>query len=420
MKIRKPRIICVGHGGIDLEAILSGILAQNNTIDLTPYLVAEAENGDYYLGKIYEGVKNGKVKLTLDGNKKNFSFFQSFKSRVELDLYLANKKIDRQQITELKAELSVGQGALNSAYDMTVFNRSFNKLEIYLATDFDDSRIRKKLPKELRKRYRGSAEKGKVITNLTISGFNEKLTFRAPSQQYNPYKNNRNKVLEDMAGNDGVFINGVKNEGYTAMVCRRIRKQKVKHVYISPTDSMVSSLNLGVKNLLEESEVYVAQISEMEKLLSLLKGEEVKISRGNSGKLKEAMLEVRSMMKNKKKNARVYVTDNVEGSYVLDENDRLYYHKVIPAKVENTSGCGDAFASVVVYLEHLRNLGKRNYLTEDILKYASVAGQIKAGEKYPYSNKITVNEINKFLNKNPEADYVKNFTPRYERTRRIC
>jgi len=127
------------------------------------------------------------------------------------------------------------------------------------------------------------------------------------------------------------------------------------------------------------------------------------------------------MMKNEGKNARVYVTDNERGSYVLDSKDNLYYHPIIKGiPVVNTNGCGDGFAAVATYLQLLRTTTRQDYSSSDILFHASIAGQIKAGLPTACGEDMaTLQKIDDFYNAYPQSRSVTKLTPKYKKVRRV-
>ena len=416
------KLVSAGHGGIDLEGRLEGIPESKSTIELNPYILAECGER-YYLGKIALTGKdkevNCKARLVLDESKKDFSEFHAFDDKSSLDDYLTQTGITEKDVTRVATEVALGQGALNAAFGMAVFGRSFSKtpIDVYLATIFESKAVKKKLPKEFKSngRYKGAGD-GQIITNVNIKGFSHRLTLRAPAEEYDDF-DNRNSVLENLTKKDGILIDSVKDKGYAARLYRTVKAAK-PHAYISATDSMLKSLGTDrVKKLLGECEVYIAQIKEMENLLNY-KGE---ITRNNPGELMDAMMKVRSMMKDKGENARVYVTDNERGSYVLDSKDKLYYHPIISGTpVVNTNGCGDGFAAVATYLQLLRTVTRQEYSSADILFYASMAGQLKAGLPTACGEGMaTLQGIDDFCNAYPQSRSVTKLTPKYQRAKKV-
>ena len=421
------KLVSAGHGGIDLEGRLTKSVEFNGTVDLDPHVIAECD-GKYYLGmiktpnadpKAKDRPVNGKMRLTLDGTKKDFGEFRIFDSIAALDAYLKQHAIDKRNTTEVDTKLALGQGALNAAYGMAILSRDFAKrgIDVHLATVFDDERIRERLPPELRRegRYKGT-EKGRIITNVNISGLTEKLTFRAPSDKWDGF-DNHNPVLDALSQEDVLLINSVKDEHLSRLLYRILREKRPTG-YICATDSMVKSLGVkAVRKLAEQCEVYSAKIGEMGMLL------EREVKAGNPLELRDAMLEVQAMMKpSQKRKPRIYLTDDANGAYVLDEKGELWYHPVAKGvPVENASGCGDAFLAVLSYFELLRAIGDKRYTTKEILIYAGIAGQIKAGLKTACGDGMANRQrINDFYGTYPDAQHVIKITPEGKTGRRLA
>ena len=386
----RPKLVGIGHGGFDLEAIIRNvennhIKINNNTIEFPRYVCVSC-GGKNYFGEIDAELIDGKVILDLSkGKKKDLKEFDGkYLHQIDnIDEFMREREISG-YVLQINADMYLGQGALNAITQSCVFGREVheNKINFFLTCLCKDEEIRRKLPEQLRKNYDGVSE-GEVLKNINLTLALEGTEITLRSKLKNHKGNYASKNLENLTENDVVFLDSVKDVNYFNYVVSIIGKTKeingeMPHVYFFPTDSMIKVFEEKdqkdkLLNFLEECEVYCSKVDELASLV----GREIDVE--NVDSLYEAMREVQSKMK---KGARVYVTNNSKGSYVLDENWNLLYHPVAKNDLPKyPNGCGDAFAGVVACLELMasnRKFNEFNGTTKNILRTASIAGQINA------------------------------------------
>jgi hypothetical protein len=441
----KPRLITVGGAGLDLElediVKKSGVKLEGDRVSLPQYVLVN-DKRSYHLGQIDAPSESGLVQIDLDGSKKDFKTRRTFKNQEEVLEHL-NGLFSQEYVTlddaieglqgrvlVGNAEANLGQGALNAAYAAAIFRQGVRKnlqLDIAIVSLYGNATVENEL-KELGIENCVVSEKDGVPINVNRH-LTQKLTLRSPEPPYLGEEIRKGHILDNLHKEDAIFIDSVKDGAYAALLLEKLAAAKSRnelpHVYISVTDSMFKKLDTGVINrLLSYSEVYIARLEELE----LLSGIKVKQEKDNEGnvtvslyeKLHEAMHITRDRMKQDgnggKLKPRIYVTNDAGGAYVHDREHKICYHPVaklsdpLGDKVVNTSGCGDAFAAVAVYLELLRTNDLINTKTNQILGYASIAGQINAHLPTTCGDEMAnPSRINEFLVENPEVREIRQY-----------
>jgi len=415
------RIIDFGNGGIDLEATIKENMRDKR---VPPVFAAESieDNGEslFYFGEVEGNVgPDGMIPITRD-SKVNAKTFERG-DRDKLDKYLASKDLALHEVLQLNCEgYNLGQGALNAAVGRAMFMPGvFRHLDVpesverLLVTIYHDSHIEEQLGHFNVEYDPACKDHGRVPTNINGRSLPviKKWTVRAPTESY--CGQHRPESLDNLTEDDAIFIDSIKDNTFLMMAYGCIA-QKRPHVYVSPTDSMVNNVGSGAVNaLLRCSEVYVAGKDELELFLGI----EIKSYQD----LKDAMGDIQSRMDTRDdRKGRVYVTWDDKGAFVLDEEGGLYHQKAIrdrdPCDLAisggTTSGCGDAFASVMTSLEYLRSNGVVDYTTAEILGYAGIAGQINAQNSTTCGPMMaTVEKINDYLEENSDMRKIRQYCP---------
>jgi len=412
------RIIDFGNGGLDLEATIKENLKDKR---IPPVFVAESKSdGLFYFGEVEGNVgADGRIPITRD-SKVNSTYFNRG-DRAELDKFLLSRDVAFHEVLQLECDgYNIGQGALNASIGRAMFMpgifRHLNTedtVERVLVTIYHDKHVEEQLGHYGVTYDPACKDHGRVPTNINGKSLPviKKWTVRAPNLPYCGQSEHKPNTLEVITSDDAIFIDSVKDHTFLMMAHGYLSQSK-PHLYVSPTDSMVNSLGKGAINvLLGNCEVYVAGKDELE----LLRGVEIKTYTG----LKEEMEAIQGMMAVRDgKKARVYVTWDDKGAFVLDEEGGLYHQKAIrdrdPCDLVitggTTSGCGDAFAAVMTSLEYLRTQGVVDYTTAEILGYAGIGGQINARNRTTCGHMMaTVEGINEYLDENSDMRKIRKY-----------